>query len=368
MRKIGFLINPISGMGGSVGLKGTDGEIYKKALELGAVATAPERASQFLSSIKQKKEILAIAAPGKMGEDYVKQENIKFEVIGEIGESTTAEDTKQIAKQMVEENIELLIFCGGDGTARDIYDAIDLKIPVIAIPTGVKMYSSIFALNPRSAAQILDLFLVEAVEMVEREVLDINEELYRKNKLESKLYGYLKVPKILMLIQSGKTGSLSGKTVEENKLDIAQFVIEDMQDDILYFLGPGTTVKAITDHLNLPKTLLGIDGLYHKEIIGTDLNENKILELIGSYSKTKIIISPLGGQGFIFGRGNKQFTPKVLKKVESKNIIILATVDKIRELNCLRVDTGDNDADNSLKGFAKVIIGYMEETVIPVEC
>ncbi|MHA2475178.1 MAG: ATP-NAD kinase family protein, partial [Promethearchaeota archaeon] len=303
MRKIGFLINPISGMGGSVGLKGTDGEIYKKALELGAVPTAPERAIQFLSSIKQKKEILAIAAPGKMGEDYVKQEIIKFEVVGEIGKSTSAEDTKQIAKQMVEENIELLIFCGGDGTARDIYDAIDLKIPVIAIPTGVKMYSSIFALNPRSAAQILDLFLVEAVEMVEREVLDINEELYRKNKLESKLYGYLKVPKILMLIQSGKTGSLSGKTVEENKLDIAQFVIEDMRDDILYFLGPGTTVKAITDHLNLPKTLLGIDGLYQKEIIGTDLNENKILELIGSYPETKIIISPLGGQGFIFGRG-----------------------------------------------------------------
>jgi predicted polyphosphate/ATP-dependent NAD kinase len=368
MRKVGFLINPISGMGGSVGLKGTDGEIYKKALELGAVPTAPERASQFLSSIKQKQEISLVVAPGKMGEDYVKKGNIKFKVVGEIGDSTNAEDTKRIAKQMIKRNIEILIFCGGDGTARDIYDAIELMIPVIAIPTGVKMYSSVFALNPRSAAQILDLFIAEAVEMVEREVLDINEELYRKNKLESKLYGYLKVPKVLMLIQSGKTGSSSGMTVEENKKDIAQFVIEDMQEDSLYLLGPGTTVKAITEYLNLPKTLLGIDGVYEKEIIGSDLNENRILELIGRYPNTKIVVSPLGGQGFIFGRGNKQFTPKVLKKVESKNIIIVSTSEKIRELKCLRVDTGNVDVDNSLKGFARVIIGYMEQTVIPVEC
>jgi predicted polyphosphate/ATP-dependent NAD kinase len=368
MRKIGFLINPISGMGGSVGLKGTDGEIYKKAIELGAVPTAPERAKQFLTSIRNNEEFHLVVAPGKMGEDYVKKRDFKFDVLGEIGDSTEAEDTKRLARQMVDNNIELLIFCGGDGTARDIYDAIGLKIPVIAIPTGVKMYSSVFALNPRSAAQILDLFLVEAVEMVEREVLDINEDLYRKNKLESKLYGYLQVPKILMLIQSGKTGSLSGKTVEDNKRDIAQFVIEDMQEDFLYLLGPGTTVKAITDYLSLPKTLLGIDGIFQKRIVGTDLNENGILKLIGRHSNTKIIVSPLGGQGFIFGRGNKQFTPKVLKKVESKNIIIVSTVNKIRELNCLRVDTGDNDVDNSLKGFAKVTTGYMEETVIPVEC
>ena len=166
MKKIGFLINPISGMGGSVGLKGTDGEIYKKALKLGAVPTAPERAKQFLSTIRNKKQTHLLVAPGKMGEDYVRKEDFMFDVTGEIGESTKAEDTKRIARQMVDNDIELLIFCGGDGTARDINDTIDLKIPVIAIPTGVKMYSSVFALNPRSAAQILDLFLVEAVEMV----------------------------------------------------------------------------------------------------------------------------------------------------------------------------------------------------------
>ena len=367
MKKIGFLVNPISGMGGSVGLKGTDGEIYKKALELGAVPTAPERATQFLSNIKNNENIFLFVAPGKMGEEYVKDMNFKFEIIGKIEELTSAKDTKQIAKQMVDTGIELLIFCGGDGTARDIFDAIGLTIPVVAIPTGVKMYSSVFALNPISAAQILDLFMAEAVEMVEREVLDINEELYRKDKLESKLYGYLRVPKFLSLIQSSKTGSLQGQTVEENKRDIAKFVIEDMEEDVLYLLGPGTTVKAITDNLDFPKTLLGIDGMHHKEIIETDLNENRILELIGKYTNTKIIVSPLGGQGFIFGRGNKQFTPKVLKQVRSKNIIIVATVDKIRELTCLRVDTGDNDVDKTLKGFVKVIIGYMEETVIPVE-
>ncbi|MHA1916239.1 MAG: ATP-NAD kinase family protein, partial [Promethearchaeota archaeon] len=339
MRRIGFLVNPISGMGGSVGLKGTDGEIYIRALELGAEPTAPERATQFLSNIKKKDDFFLLVAPGKMGEDYIKDLNFRAEIIGKIEELTEARDTKRIVKQMVDNGIELFIFCGGDGTARDVYDAIGLSIPVVAIPTGVKMYSSVFALNPRYAAQILDLFLAESVEMVEREVLDINEELFRRGKLESKLYGYLKVPKILRLLQSSKTGSLSGQTVEDNKRDIAKFVIEDMGEDVLYLLGPGTTVKAITDHLDLPKTLLGIDGMYHKEIIDTDLNENKILELIGKHPNTKIVVSPLGGAGFIFGRGNKQFTAKVLRKVESKNIIIVATVDKIRDINCLRVDT-----------------------------
>ncbi len=366
MKKIGLIVNPIAGMGGSVGLKGTDGDIYKQALEMGAKPLTPNRVNILLSEIKKKEEIFFLVAPGKMGADYVQKKEFDFEVIGEIGENTTAEDTKRIAKQMIEKNIELLLFLGGDGTARDIYDAIGIKKPVVAIPAGVKMFSSVFALNPRAAAQIVDKFLEQAVETLEKEVLDIDEELVRKDILSAELYGYLKVPKILRLIQSGKTGSNMGRTVEKNKRDIAEFIIENMESDVLYLLGPGTTVKTITDNLNLHKTLLGIDALNDKKIVGQDLNERSILELLRNYSNVQIIISPIGGQGFILGRGNKQFTPEILKKIGKKNIKIIATEEKLRDLNCLRIDTGDTELDDTFIGFGKVIIGYKDVLVLSI--
>ncbi|MFX0082533.1 MAG: ATP-NAD kinase family protein [Candidatus Hodarchaeota archaeon] len=368
MKRIGLIINPIAGMGGSVGLKGTDGDIYQKAVKMGAKPITPKRVSELLSHITRKREIFMLVAPGRMGADVIIDKGIEFEVIGEIDEITSAEDTKRIAKQMVKTGIDLLIFCGGDGTARDIYDAIGLEKPVVAVPGGVKMYSSVFSFNPRTAAQIIDGFLGDFIQTEDREILDIDENLIRKDMLISTLYGYLKVLKFRNLVQAGKIGSRFGRTVEENKQEIARFIVESMEDNILYLLGPGTTVKAITDDLKLPKTLLGVDAVYNKKVLGSDLNENGILNLLGTYSKVEIIISPIGGQGFIFGRGNKQFTPKILKQVGSKNIKIVSTVEKIRELDCLRVDTGNIGVDNNLKGFAKVIIGYMEETVIPVEC
>jgi predicted polyphosphate/ATP-dependent NAD kinase len=368
MRKIGLILNPIAGMGGSVGLKGTDGEIYKEAIKMGATPIAPYRLNQFLIYFKNKQKILLLIAPGKMGADLIMYKGIKFEIIGVIGKETSAEDTKRIAKQMVKNGIELLIFCGGDGTARDIYNIIGLKIPVIAIPSGVKMYSSVFALNPRAAAQILDKFLEESVETQEKEVLDIDEDLVRNDILDARLFGYLKVPKILNLTQSAKSGSRHGKIIEENKQEIAEFIIEIMDNDIIYLLGPGTTVKAITDDLKLPKTLLGVDAIYNKQVVGIDLNEKKILDLLKKYSDAEIIISPLGKQGFLFGRGNLQFTPKILKQVGRKNIKIIATAEKMREFKYLLVDTGDFEVDELLKGFTKVVIGYKEELVIKIQC
>ncbi len=365
IKKIGLIVNPIAGMGGSVGLKGTDGDICKEAVKMGATPVSPFRANELLSNIKNKEKILFLVAPGKMGENYVQNKGFEYKVIGEIGENTTAEDTKRIAKQMIEKNIKIFSFVGGDGTARDIYDAIGIKKPVVAIPGGVKMYSSVFAVNPRAAAQIIDKFIEETIEIQEKEVLDIDEELFRKDILQARLYGYLKVPKILRLIQSGKIGSNMGRTVEENKQEIALFIIENMENNVLYFLGPGTTIKTITDSLNLHKTLLGIDAILDKKLIGQDLNEKSILELLRNYSNAEIIVSIVGG--FIFGRGNKQFTPEVLKKIGKKNIKIIATEEKLRDLNCLRIDTGDIEVDNSFIGFVKVIIGYKEELVLPIE-
>ncbi len=367
IKKIGLIINPIAGMGGTVGLKGTDGAIYKEAIKMGATPITPIRANELLSNVKNKEKITLLVAPGKMGADIVRDIGIKFKIIGEIGKETTKEDTKRIAKQMLEQNIDLLIFCGGDGTARDIFDSIGLEKPVVALPAGVKMFSSVFAINPRAAAEIVDKFIEETIDTQEKEILDIDEDLVRQDILQAKLYGYLKVPKILSLIQSGKTGSGIGRTIEENKQEIAQFIIENMEPDILYLLGPGTTIKTITDNLNLPKTLLGIDAIYDKKSVGIDLNERSILELLNRYKKTIIIISPIGGQGFLFGRGNKQITPKILRIVGKKNIKIISTVEKIKQLACLRVDTGDIETDKMLIGFAKVITGYKEELIIKIE-
>jgi len=366
MKKAGLIVNPIAGMGGAVGLKGTDGDVSKIAIKMGATPIAPDRVHQFFSHFEKKQQVLLLIAPGEMGADLIINKGMKIEIIGEIGKETSAEDTKRITNQMVENGIEVLIFCGGDGTARDIYNTIGLKIPVIAIPSGVKTYSPVFTLNPRAAAQILDKFLEGAVETKEREVLDIDEDLVRDDILNVKLYGYLQVPKILNLTQSAKSGSKHGITIQENKQEIAEFIIELMDKDILYLLGPGTTTKAITDNLNLPKTLLGIDAILNKSGAGLDLNAKRILDLLNENSKAEIIISPIGGQGFIFGRGNKQLTPKILKQVGKKNIKIIATADKMRELDCLRVDSGDKDVDYMLKGFVKVIIGYREELIMKI--
>jgi len=367
MKKIGLVVNPIAGMGGSVGLKGTDGDIIRKALKMGAKPVVPNRIHQFFLNIKNKDLIHFFVAPGKMGADYIENEGFKFEIIGEIPEVTTAEDTKRITKEIIQKSIELLIFCGGDGTARDIFDTIGLEKPVVAIPTGVKMFSSVFALNPRTAAKIIDKFLEEEVETQEQEVLDIDEALVRKDILTAELYGYLKVPKILQYIQPSKSGSNVGRTIEENKREIAEFIIENMKNDVLYLLGPGTTVKAITDNLELHKTLLGVDAIYDRKLVGKDLNEKSILKLLSKYSDCEIIVSPIGGQGFVFGRGNKQFTPNILKRVGKKNIKIISTEEKLKSLDCLRVDTGDNQLDQDLIGFVKVIIGYKEELIMSIE-
>ena len=367
LKKVGLIVNPIAGMGGSVGLKGTDGDIYKKAIQMGAKPVAPDRINQFLSDIESKRKVQFLTAPGKMGGVFLQKKSFSFRIIGEIGKETSANDTKRIAKLLLMEDIDLIVFCGGDGTARDIYDAIGLAKPVIAIPSGVKMYSPVFALNPNAAAEIFNAFLINFIELVEREVLDINEELYRKGILDTNLYGYLNVPKIPDLLQGGKDSSGFGKTIEDNKSEIAQYVIELMENDILYLLGPGTTVKSITDHLNLPKTLLGVDALLNGRIIGMDLNERGILALLKKYENRKIIITPIGGQGFTFGRGNKQFTPNILKMVGTKNTMIISTREKMKNIKCLRIDTGDEEVDLIFKGLYKIFIGYKEELIIGIE-
>lgn len=367
MVKVGIVVNPIAGMGGSVGLKGTDGGSYKQALELGAQPVTPFRVKDFLSHLTKTESCRFYTAPGKMGADVIEEVGLECVITGSIGKETTSEDTTRIIGNMVEEGIDILVFAGGDGTARDIYDAIGMEVPVIGIPSGVKIFSSVFALSARAAAAMLDAF-VDGTELEEEEVLDIDEDAFRENILSARLYGYLKVPRCREFLQSGKKASSTGVSDRKNKEEVARYLEELMEDDTLYLLGPGTTMKSFTERLDIPKTLLGIDAVCNKRLVKADVNERDILTLFESYPKRKIIITPLGGNGFIFGRGSKQFTPEVLAKTGRENILLAGDRNKTSCLEALHVDTGDAEVDKSLAGQAKVIIGYNETMVLEVRC
>ena len=366
MKKIGLIVNPVAGMGGSVGLKGTDGDRYQEALSMGADPVTPGRTTSFLAHLDHSDDVTFLAAPGKMGAHYLKQAGLPFTVVGTTKERTSAADTERIAIQMMEDGAHLIVFVGGDGTARDVCDAIDSEIPVVAVPAGVKVYSAIFALNPRAAAQMVNAF-VDETGVTQEEVLDIDEDAFRNDRLASRHYGYLLVPQTEQFLQHGKVASSGSPSVEEAKKEIAAFIVEQMDDETLYLLGPGTTLRSITDALGLPKTLLGVDALWDGALVGKDLNEQGILELFASHRKWVIIVTPLGGNGFVFGRGNKQFTPEVIRRVGAENVRIVATRQKLRPLDGLRVDTGDLRVDQMLSGWTAVTVGYRESRMIKVE-
>ena len=371
LKKIGFIINPYAGMGGAVGLKGTDGaEILKKAIELGAKPVSHLRAIEFLDHIKCiKSAIEIITYPYEMGQDILKKFDFKYKVIGKINKGkTTAQDTINAARQMKDLNVKLIIFFGGDGTAQDILTAIDQEIPVLGVPTGVKIHSSCFALNPRNAAQITIKFLWDEIPLHEAEVMDVNEQAFREGRLSAELKGYLIVPYEPSLLQGSKMATPETIDEKENQRRIAKHVIRELEDNIYYILGPGTTVKTICELLGVSGTLLGVDILYNKKIIAKDVNEKEILEIIDD-KPAKIIISPIGRQGIILGRGNLQISPTVIRKIGKENLIIIATHYKISNLpnGCLMVDTRDPSLDSELKGYVKVIVDLNELRIVKIK-
>jgi len=368
MKKLGIIVNPIAGMGGAVGLKGTDGEkTLRKAIALGAEPIAPARAKVFLSYLKKViGKVHIVAAAGKMGEEEAKGIGFECTTIGEAKDKTTPLDTKEAAKIMTEENVNLLAFCGGDGTARDIMDVVGLKIPVLGVPTGVKMHSAVFALNPEAAAYITAKFLRSGLPLREAEVMDVDEEAFRQNRLSAKLYGYMLVPYEAGYLQGVKIPSSHSRSELRNQAAIAIYVIEKiLEPEVIYILGPGTTTRTIVDLLDQKKTLLGVDLLLNKKIIVKDANEKAILRYIKG-RKAKIIVTPIGGQGFIFGRGNQQISSQVIRKVGAQNIIVIATRNKIENLRVLRVDTGDPRLDDELRGKIEVIIDYNQKVIMPI--
>ena len=374
MPLIGFLINPIAGMGGRVGLKGTDG-VVEEAKKRGAVPVAVDRSKRTLNTLLNSPELKYFrdssiytkwfTCAGEMGEDALKSEGIPEDTIEIVytpkSKTTNAWDTKSACKQFLAKGVELVLFCGGDGTARDIYSVIGDKIPMLGIPAGVKMHSGVFGVTPEGTAQILSEFSDGRLSFAEVELMDLDEDAYREGNWNLKLFGTVRTPYEPSFTQGSKM-MIESATDDEVKEDIAAFIVEEIHEnpEVLYILGPGGTLSTVGEALELETTLLGIDAVKNMEIIGKDLNEQDLLKLLEENSEARLLISPIGNQGFVLGRGNHQLSPGVIRKIGLDNIWILRTPAKLARTPILRVDTGDAELDRDMaehKSY-KIIIGY----------
>ncbi|MFH1787825.1 MAG: ATP-NAD kinase family protein [Candidatus Altiarchaeota archaeon] len=363
MKTVGFCINPIAGLGGSVGLKGTDG-LAEKALKLGACPLAGARARQALESVLTH-DALFLTCTENMGENELKDSGLAYKVVYSCRNPTTSDDTRRACKAFLEHGAELIVFSGGDGTARDVYSVVGDSTPILGIPAGVKMHSSVFALNPRAAGELLSSSIKGDAVYSDAEVVDVDEKAYRENRLETKLYGIAKTPYKKNMTQAGKT-VLHAPSEDKAREDLAKFSVEFMEKGTLYLLGAGSTTKAIAEELGVDYTLLGVDALKDGKIIGKDLSESDIMSLIEKEKKVKIIVSPTGRQGFLFGRGNQQFSPRVLIKAGIKNIIPVATPQKLIETPVLHVDTGDPKTDKAFGEYTRVVCGWKLAAKMPI--
>jgi len=368
-KKLGFLVNPIAGMGGRVGLKGTDGrEILQKAIELGAQPWAKERAREALKPLlRLMDEIELVTYPSLMGEDIAREYGFIPKVIeADLGDVTTEKDTKRAAKAMLDEKVDLLLFAGGDGTARDICSAVGTSLVCLGIPAGVKIHSGVFASHPVRAGELAALYLQKSVQRtMEAEVMDVNEEELRREIVSARLYGYLRIPNVERFLQRTKAGSTGNEKYSQEA--IAAEVVEDMSDEFYYLVGPGTTTSAIMQRLGLDHSLLGVDLVWQSDLLGKDLNEAQILKKI-SGKPTKLILTPIGGQGFLLGRGNQQISPEVINQIGKDNIIVVSTKQKIHSFHSrsLLVDTGDSALDQTLSGHYRIITGFREAIIYKV--
>ncbi len=370
LKRLGFIINPIAGLGGRVGLKGTDG-MAEAAIALGALPLAPQKAARALVALGQnsseKEEVLVLTPPGAMGEDIVRAAGFLPQVVDlPLAGKTSGTDTIDAARMILDLGADILLFAGGDGTARDVCAALGESLPVIGVPAGVKIHSPVFARSPESAGELARLFLDKKLSQVcEREVLDIDEDAYRKGRVSTRLYGYLQVPDQKDRMQNRKAGTPLSQRASQNL--IALDMIDAMEEEIFYLVGPGSTTRPILSNLNLAHSLLGVDVVQNRRLVKKDAAEKELLEIIKD-RPFKVLITPIGGQGYLFGRGNHQISPAIIRRAGRKNIRVGATLEKIGSLQGepFLVDTGDKETDQMLKGYIRVVTGYRQEMIYPI--
>ncbi len=363
---IGFIVNPIAGMGGAVGLKGSDGaDVLGEAIKRGAVRRASERAREALRALRATGlDIRFLTCAGEMGERLLREEGFEAKVVHTPGEPSTAYDTRKASEALMKGEAELVLFCGGDGTAKDIVGVIGRRLPLVGIPAGVKMHSSVFAITPSDAAHLIRSYLATGA-LRDAEVVDVDEDDFRDGVVRSTLFGLARVPDDDAHLQSTKS-SYSGGDADAEAEELAMFMVEEMREGTVYLLGPGGTTARVARAMELQKTPLGVDAYLGGKVIGLDLSEEGIVRLLQGHAAANIVVTPIGAQGFIFGRGNQQISPKVIRSVGLENIVVIATPTKVRDTPLLRVDTGDPVLDMEMRKPVKVLTGYKRRKLMRV--
>lgn len=373
--RLGLVVNPAAGLGGSVALKGSDGaETAAKARALGAEPKAPKRAAQALAElVKGGVSCKILTGANGLGEASCDMAGLPCDVVFNGAEPTTAADSQALAQALITAGVDLLLFAGGDGTARDIYTVVPAEQPVLGIPAGVKIHSGVYAVSPRAAGKVMVQMLQgQLTTVTHADVMDIDETAFRAGTVRAKRYGEMLVPAELRYVQAVKMG---GKESDELVLaDIAADVIERMEDDVLYIMGSGSTVAAIMQDLGLENTLLGVDVVKNGELVAPDVTARQLEQLvIREQQPARLIVTVIGGQGHIFGRGNQQLSAPLLAHLlshEGKEAIwVVASKAKLQQLDGkpLLVDTGDADVDEQLCGLIRVTTGYHDEVFMQVD-
>lgn len=366
MLRVGFMVNPVAGMGGAVGLKGTDGkEVLEEAVRRGARTQAAGRAEVALRGlVGAKADLLFLTCGGRMGEDAFSAVGIPCDVVCGHGEVTTANDTRACVRAFVSREVDLIAFVGGDGTARDVLEESGAEVPIVGIPSGVKMHSAVFLNTPGEFRELV-LAFERSKAVSEAEVLDIDEDAFRGGTVKAKLFGVALVPDSSEHMQAGKQSYASGSGADEAE-EIGQFIADSMEPGVTYIIGPGSTTARIAAAMGQQKTLLGVDVYRDRVRVREDASESELLEELSAHRDAVILVSPIGAQGFFFGRGNQQVSPEVIRAVGPRNVTVVSTPSKLRGTAALRVDTGDRALDEQFRGSLKVVTGYKRKRLVRV--
>ena len=361
-------------MGGRVGLKGSDG-VVELAIERGAEPSAHLRAGEMLRTLRARLDehpapphFSWITCSGVMGEEALRQAG--FENLDVVYRPTAPPDSKDTHRAVCafrESDASLVVFSGGDGTARDVCSETGGTTAILGIPAGVKMYSGVFGVSPALTAEVLLGYLEGRFGLSEADVLDVDEEAFRRGRLEVRLYDSARTPHEPGLVQTAKQ-VIKDRDEGSAKAQIAEHLAEELESrsEVLFLLGPGSTLASIADRIGLEKTLLGVDAVLDGEFVGRDLDEHALLELIADHPRVRLVLSPIGAQGFVLGRGNQQLSPAVLRGIEREDLVIVATSAKLDRTPALRFDTGDAAVDEGLvgSGFLPVVTGYHKRRLV----